>query len=147
MALCLVLLIAGLSVNFAHGDYRETWDRVVERDARVLSTAGQHLGRSITLGDRVLRAMRDDWQDPGFQALPAELRQRILFNRVLDKPVFGTILVLDREGRAVADSAPVPRAVQLAQRAYFQAQAGPMATALHQRALVTQLNKTLLRWP
>jgi hypothetical protein len=120
---------------------------VVERDARVLSTAGQHLGRSITLGDRVLRAMRDDWRDPGFQALPAELRQRILFNRVLDKPVFGTILVLDREGRAVADSAAVAPGGAAGAARTSRPRPGRWRQRLHQRALRDPAQQDAPRWP
>lgn len=143
MALCLALTMAGLSVHWARTDLRETWARVSEHDARALSQLGQELGRHVQLGDRVLQAMRDDWQDPGLQGLSPDLRQRLLFHRVIGEPVFAATLVLDPEGRAVADSASLaPRSMVANERDYFQVQSHAAQDALYiSRPFVSQIKK------
>lgn len=144
MALCLALTMAGLSVHWARTDLREAWGRVAKNDARVLSQLGQDLGRHVNLGDRVLRALRDDWEDPGLQGLAPALRQRLLFKRLTaGDPVFAATLILDRSGRAVADSAGlVPRPVTATQRDYFQAQWHAGRDALYiSHPFVSQIKK------
>lgn len=141
MALCLALMMAGLSVHWVRTDLRETWARVAERDAWVLSQLSQELGHNVSLGDRALSAMRDDWQDPALQSLAPEMRQRLLFNRVTGEPVFAATLVLDRAGRAVADSAGLaPRPVVARERDYFQVQGQADHDALYiSRPFVSQI--------
>jgi len=143
MALCLALTMAGLSVHWARTDLRETWGRVAEHDARVLAQLSQELARHVSLGDRVLGAIRDDWQDPGLQSLAPELRQRLLFKRLTGEPVFAATLVLDRAGLAVADSAGlVPRPVMATQRDYFQVQWRADRDALYiSHPFVSQIKK------
>lgn len=123
MALCLALTMAGLSVHWGQTDLRETWVRVAERDARLLSQLSQEIDRTVNQGDRLLRAMRDDWLDPGLQGLSPELRQRLLFKPLVSEPVFAATLVLDSTGRAMADSAGLAsRPVMARERDYFQIQ-------------------------
>src|SRR5450830_1392274 len=143
MALCLALTMAGLSVHWARTDLRETWVRVAEHDARVLSQLSQELARNVNLGDGVLRAMRDDWQDPGLQRLSPELRQRLLFKQVTGEPVFAATLVLDSTGQAVADSAGLAtRPVVGTERDYFKMQWRADHDALYiSHPFVSQLKK------
>jgi diguanylate cyclase (GGDEF)-like protein len=79
--------------------------------------------RNLEVYDLSLQAVIDAIQDPRLAALPADIRQNVLFDRSATARNLGVILVTDAAGNVVYDSRFIPpRKVNLADRDYFIAQ-------------------------
>ncbi|MEB0078790.1 sensor domain-containing diguanylate cyclase [Pseudomonas sp. CCI3.2] len=78
--------------------------------------------RNAELYDTSLLGMISAWQRPEVRNLTAAMRQLVLFDRSTAAPYKGELLLLDKNGDTLADSLSIiPRTVNLADRAHFQA--------------------------
>jgi diguanylate cyclase (GGDEF)-like protein len=78
--------------------------------------------RNAELYDTSLQGMIAAWQLPGIMAIPPQMRHLMLFDRSTAAPYKGDLLLLNKDGDILADSASViPRTANFADRAHFQA--------------------------
>ncbi len=84
--------------------------RLATESSKNLSLAIQRdLERTIRSYDLSLRAVINGAGDPEIMSLPARLRNRVLFDHSATAPYFGTIVLLDANGKVLADSAAASR--------------------------------------
>jgi signal transduction histidine kinase/CheY-like chemotaxis protein len=102
----------------------------------IAAGVAQDVARNIDLYDLSLQAVVRGLQWPHLKALPPELRQAILFQRVAHASYFGFTDVLDANGTVIADSRSAqPRGGNFASRDYFVAQRHDAPGALFPGAL------------
>lgn len=115
-----LMLLAAYAVLLARGDVTSGAETEALNIARA---AGQDITRNLELYDLELRTVARLMETPGVLALPAQLRQAMLFGGAARDEHFGFINVLDAHGDVVADSASaVPLGRNWAGRDYFTAQ-------------------------
>ncbi|WP_122316788.1 sensor domain-containing diguanylate cyclase [Pseudomonas cichorii] len=77
--------------------------------------------RNAELYDTSLQGIIKSWKRPDLADISAELRQLVLFDRSTIAPYKGDMVLLDKDGKILADSLSViPRNDNFAERAYFQ---------------------------
>lgn len=100
--------------------HREVGHSAALSTANLASSLAHDVERSADVLDRGLQAALQAWNDARVQALPADLRDLILFDNAAKAPGFGAVLVLDRTGAIRASSRPALLSVHLAgNRDYF----------------------------
>ena len=113
------------------------WHRDV---GRVLGASGEsaaaavadEVDRNIELLDFSLRGIAEQWITPDVQALPRRLRDMLLFDNTLRAPGFGTVMVLDADGRLVAQSTDQGVVgTSFADRDYFRVHTGTVGVGLY----------------
>lgn len=102
--------------------------RVAERQkaetaaTNLTSALTQHIARNVELYDETIKSIVAGLADPTVMSAAPAIRQRLLFDRVGSIPFVGSIVVEDEHGNVRLDSASlVPRTIDYADRAYFQA--------------------------
>ncbi|MCV4282829.1 sensor domain-containing diguanylate cyclase [Pseudomonas capsici] len=77
--------------------------------------------RNAELYDTSLQGILKSWKRPDLPDISAELRQLVLFDRSTIAPFKGDMVLLDKDGKIIADSLSViPRNDNFSDRAYFQ---------------------------
>lgn len=119
-ALAAVLLL-GTALTII--DMREkAWERASASARTLLESITRTVERDIELYDLSLRSVAERMQNPAFEMASPELRYLTLFDRAATAKGYGAIFVLDGNGNAFIESGqPIPRVLNGADRAYFQA--------------------------
>lgn len=98
----------------------DAWDNARRSSADVVSTVAHELGRSFQTYNLSLQHVVDELKTAGVMELPAELRDRVLFDRSTQAAYLGAILVLDARGNVFIDSRnPVPRRENFGDAEFF----------------------------
>ncbi|MBI6855293.1 sensor domain-containing diguanylate cyclase [Pseudomonas lijiangensis] len=88
--------------------------------------------RNAELYDTSLQGILKSWKRPDLTDISAELRQLVLFDRSTIAPFKGDMVLLDKDGKIIADSLSViPRNDNLSDRPYFQHHLNNPSTGLH----------------
>lgn len=117
----IALSIIGISAVSLWTDRRTAWLAAEGTSRNLLTALAQDIASNLAVVDLALREAGEAASDPALQALPPEARHRILFGPARFVDYIGGILVLDSEGRAVADSASTPpRPFEASDRDYFR---------------------------
>lgn len=102
--------------------------RVAERQKASIAAANlsaavtQDIARNIELYDISLQGVLEGLADPDVMALPAKIRNRVLFDRSVTAPFLGSVYVQNESGNVLFDSASlVPRPYNYADREFFLA--------------------------
>ncbi len=122
----LVLLAICLVFTFVMAAWHRDVGRVLGASGESVAAAvAGEVDRNIELLDFSLRGIAEQWDQPDVRALPPRLRDRVLFDGALRAPGFGMVMVLDRDGRLVAQSAELGGlGASFADRDYFRVHAG-----------------------
>jgi hypothetical protein len=134
LTVCAVLLYDGRQDALQHArDASRNTLLVIERD----------ILRNVELYDLSLQAVVDGVGQPEVMALPARLRDALLFDRAATAKDLGSMLVLDAAGNVLIDSrSEVPSHVNLADRRYFTVHRDNPAAGLYVSApLVSRIRK------
>ncbi|NMM88816.1 sensor domain-containing diguanylate cyclase [Rhodococcus sp. SRB_17] len=129
-----LLLSLGIGALFARAIWtlRDDQQRFAERTSVNLAyTLDQAIGRTVGALDHSLQGVVHELGNPAAMALPAALRDKLLFDNSLRLSGVGGVLVLDAEGHIVIDSGSAPaRQANLADRDYFRVFQGGAHTGL-----------------
>src|ERR1044072_6454620 len=119
--------LAGLAIKLAFfaaigWDFYPSRVSSTEQQAmNVASLVEQAVARDIELYDLSLHAVLDGIRDPEVMAQSPRVRHITLFDRSTTARGLGALVVLDQNGRSVADSVSLdPRAGNFADREYFK---------------------------
>ncbi|SDR51719.1 diguanylate cyclase [Rhizobiales bacterium GAS191] len=116
-----LLAICGIFAAVLLGEYQDVWAQALRQGGNLSAALRQDIARNVELYDLSLQAVVDGWENPKVRNQDPELRQMILFDRAATAPHLGAILVLDAQGKVVADSAGIaPRQADLAGQDYFK---------------------------
>ncbi|RYZ05917.1 MAG: GGDEF domain-containing protein [Comamonadaceae bacterium] len=103
-----------------------------EQAGNLALIAERDISRSLELYHLSLRAIAEGWEQPSLRALPAALRNRILFDRSLDSPYITSAVVLGPDGRIVANLKNAGTVgLDLSDREYFKGHAASADEGLH----------------
>ncbi len=121
----LVLLLICLVFTFVMAAWHRDVGRVLGASGESVAAAvAGEVDRNIELLDFSLRGIVEQWDMPEVQALSPRLRDRVLFDSALRAPGFGMVMVLDRDGLLVAQSAELGGlGASFADRDYFRVHA------------------------
>ncbi|MCY1395368.1 diguanylate cyclase (GGDEF) domain protein [compost metagenome] len=113
---CLAVLAIVAIVTFLLMRERSSVEQAAARSAsNIVQLIESDIVRNVELYDLSLQGLIWAVQRPELLAVPAELRQQILFNQAVTAPVRGDILWLDATGNVVADStSAIPRQANFA---------------------------------
>ena len=118
-----------VAICLVFGSVMAAWHADVGRalgasEQNVSSSVAHEVDRNVELLDLSIRAVAQQWGNEEVRALAPHLRDMVLFDNALRAPGFGTILVIDRDGRIVAGStAGWSPEIKLDDRDYFKVQA------------------------
>jgi diguanylate cyclase (GGDEF)-like protein len=120
----LVLSLLSIWVLFAGiltESYQNEWRSASLFVGNVDSLLEQAISRDIELYDLSLKSTVSGYANQHAENLPPDLRQRVLFDQSSNATGLGSILILDRDGTAVADSrSETPRSFNGANMDYFK---------------------------
>ncbi|MGO4328565.1 diguanylate cyclase [Cupriavidus sp. 2TAF22] len=123
-AIALTCAVAGL-VAFALIQMRS--DALVgagEASSNVALTLERSISRNLHIYELALGGVMETMQDPVVMAMPAQLRQRVIFDRSMNAEDMGSLLATDAQGNLVLDSTSwPPRRNNVSDRDYFQVHA------------------------
>lgn len=112
-------VFAGIAVE----TYRTEWVNASMFAGNVATLIEEGITRDIELYDMSLKALADNAADPDVALLTPVMRQRVLFDQSAGASGLGSLLVLDKGGKVVADSkGRAPPHLDLSDRDYFVAQ-------------------------
>ncbi len=101
----LVLIAICLVFAFVMAAWHRDVGRVLGASGeRVVAAVAGEVDRNIELLDFSLRGVAAQWDMPDVQSLSPRLRDLVLFENAMRALGFGTLLVLDRDGRLVGQS-------------------------------------------
>lgn len=101
-----------------HGSAEQAAVRAASNIVQLIDADVEH---NVELYDASLRGLIEATRIKDLDAIPAEVRHRVLFDRATSVPHKGDILLLDNKGDVIADSASLtPRTGNFADREYFQ---------------------------
>lgn len=101
---------------------RDAIDHARAASANLALTLERSISRNLQVYELSMRRVIDGIKDPETMALPAAVRQMVLFDRSINAEDMGSLLATDERGNLVLDSrASPPRPVNVADRDYFQA--------------------------
>lgn len=120
---CLAVLAIVAIVSYLVMRERISIEQSAARSAsNIVQLIESDIVRNVELYDLSLRGLIWAVKQPQLSALPAELRQQVLFNQAFTAPVRGDILWIDAQGNVAADSTSViPRQANFADSKVFQA--------------------------
>ncbi len=129
---CLAVLAIVAIVSYLVMRERSNIEQSATRSAsNIVQLIESDIVRNVELYDLSLRGLIWAVKQPQLRALPAELRQQVLFNQAFTTPVRSHILWLDAQGNVVADSTSViPRQANFADSEVFQAHRQNASTEL-----------------
>lgn len=103
---------------------QESWTTANTGAKNLLTILSQDIENRIDVYDDALESVASRLEQGGLADLPADLQQSVLFDRVLKKPYFSSLLVLDSVGNVLRDAGAFPaRTDNFADRVYFQVHA------------------------
>jgi PAS domain S-box-containing protein len=98
------------------------YDRAVRAGENVLLGLEHDIRHSVDTMDIALRAAISGTRLPELAALPADVRQAVLFDGAIGTQVFGGVSITDERGQVVyASTAETPLSVNVSDRYYFKA--------------------------
>lgn len=98
----------------------DAWNRAQQDTANLAQALEQDINHSLSNYNQALIGTQDAFRMPGLGDLTPDLRQAVVFSRATAQADFGSIIILDRDGRSVLASNPnVPPRSELADRDYF----------------------------
>lgn len=125
VAVALIVVIQAWALG---GSYQAEWKLETRSAENTLHTIAANIQRNLELIDLSLARLADAAMDPSVRTLPPAIRMKVLFDNSASARGFGAMLVVDADGKIVADSASdPPRVANLADRDYFKAQIEPGA--------------------
>lgn len=107
-------------------DARSDARRAAETSELNLATAlARDIDHTLERLDQSIQAARDAWSDPRVRALDPDLRRLAVFGNIATARQIDRVLIIDRNGAAVADSGfIIPRVHDFRDADFFVAQAG-----------------------
>ncbi len=120
--LCLVITWIGLGLAL-NAAYRQQWQDASSYADNVAKLLAADLETNFTLCDQSLQALMSNLSSPVLMSLPPALRHQAMFNSSFNLPIFGSLIVTDKEGiiREHAN-APIARRIDVSDREYFKDQ-------------------------
>ncbi|MFG1262771.1 sensor domain-containing diguanylate cyclase [Xanthobacter aminoxidans] len=119
----LILAIVGMQSFALWRSYQETWHDGERYTANTISVLAGAIERDFLLVESSLTGLAEALREPTLMALPAALRQRVLFRRAGDANDFGVMLVLDAQGNVLFDDSEEDLSgINFADRDYFRVQ-------------------------
>ena len=120
--LCLVTTWIGLGLVLSAA-YRQQWDDASSYADNVAKLLAADLETNFALCDQSLQALLSNLSNPVLMNLPQALRHQAMFNSSFNLPIFGSLVVTDKDGiiREHAN-APITRRIDVADREYFKVQ-------------------------
>ncbi|WP_369818244.1 cache domain-containing protein [Acidovorax sp. Root219] len=120
----LALLVSlGIGLLFARTIWtmrEDSWDYASRTNANLASTLERSIGGTLRSLDESLKGVVAGLERPEVMALPADIRNGVLFDNSLQVPGSGSVLVVDDRGDVVLDSSTLkPRQANFADRDYF----------------------------
>lgn len=120
LIICVIILVQATALLKSRED---TWDEANRSAENVLRTLATTIERNFDVIELSMAGVHDALALPDLAAMPAALRQQLLFDRTVSTQFLDSLVVLDAEGHIVFDSgSPVPRKGSFADRDYFLAQ-------------------------
>jgi diguanylate cyclase (GGDEF)-like protein len=111
------VLFAGILIE----SYQNEWRSASLFAGNVDSLLEQAISRDVELYDLSLKSTVEGYANQHAENLPPDLRQRVLFDQSTNATGLGSILILDKDGTAVADSRfGTPRSFNGANMDYFK---------------------------
>ncbi|GLC92253.1 GGDEF domain-containing protein [Cupriavidus sp. TA19] len=124
VTIALACAIAGLGAAALARMRSDALASASEASANLALTLERSISRNLHSYEFAIAGVADAIRAPEVMQLPTALRQRVLFDRSLNAEDMGSLLVADASGNLVLDSHKwPPRAVNVADRDYFQAHA------------------------
>ena len=122
IVLCLASIWTGLGLVM-HAAHRQLWDDASAYTDNVAKLLVGDLERNFALCDLSLQALLANLSNPALLSLPPTLRHQAMFNSSFDLPIFGSLLVTDKDG-VISEHAntPLTRRVDVSDRDYFKVQ-------------------------
>ena len=106
-----------------HASYREHWDDASSYADNVAKLLAVDIETNFALCDLSLQAILSNLTNPALMNLPEELRHQAMFNSSMNLPIFGSLLVIGKDGIIRADVRdPVVRHLDVSDRDYFKVQ-------------------------
>ena len=103
--------------------YRSEWQGAALYGRNVATLIERDIARTIELYDLSIQAASVDAEDPEIMALPADVRRRVLFDSSANASGLGTIMIVDKTGKAIADARGIVKpGTDFSDRDYFTAQ-------------------------
>ncbi|PHN32663.1 sensor domain-containing diguanylate cyclase [Pseudomonas sp. ICMP 561] len=116
-----IAAIAIIVVSLLIRERRDANEAAARASSNIVSLIDADVLRNAELYDTSLQGMISAWQMPELQNIAPNLRHLVLFDRSTAARYKGDLLLIDKDGRILADSTSVtPRTVNLADRAHFQ---------------------------
>ena len=129
----LVLVAICLVFTFVMAAWHRDVGRVLGASGETVAAAvAGEVDRNIELLDFSLQGVAEQWQMPDVQGLAPRLRDLMLFDNAMRAPGFGTVMVLDGDGRVVGQSSgAVQIGTDFSDRDYFRVHAGTTSVGLY----------------
>lgn len=152
----LLLFVWAFSGWVLYKSRHDAYDRARENARNLVLVIERDIARNIELYDLSLQAVVDGVGDPEVMALPARLRNEVLFDRAASGKYLGTIYVINEHGDIVLNSRSIPAHTgNFADRNYFVYHrehpggglriSKPYASRLRQGALTIALSRRITR--
>ena len=120
--LCLIIVWIGLGVVL-RAAYHEQWEDASTYADNVAGLLVADLETNFTICDLPLQALLSELSNPALMSLPPVLRHQALFNKSFDLPIFGSLVVTDKDGIIREHAhAPLMHRIDVADRDYFKVQ-------------------------
>lgn len=120
-SLLAVTAIAIIVVSLLIRERRDANEAAARSSANIVRLIDADVLRNAELYDTALQGMINAWKMPALQNIAPDLRHLVLFDRSTAARYKGDLLLLDRDGRILADSTSLaPRPYNLADRPHFQ---------------------------
>ncbi len=120
--LCVVTMWCTLGVVL-NASHHQQWDDASAYADNIAKLLAADLETNFALCDQSLQALMSNISNPALMGLPPALRYQAMFNSSFNLPIFGSLVVTDKDGiiREHAN-APVTRRIDVADRDYFKVQ-------------------------
>ncbi|GJD80619.1 sensor domain-containing diguanylate cyclase [Methylobacterium gregans] len=103
---------------------RDAWEKAEQTSRNLIQVIERDVARNVEIIDLSLQAIVDNLKAPALAQASRELRQLVLFDRVVNAKDVGVVLVLDEHGDSIMDAASLTaRHTNNADRTYFKAHA------------------------
>ena len=126
LAATIVFSLVSIWVIFAaiaYETYRTEWRAAALYSQNVATLIERDIARTIELYDISIHAASIDAEDRAVMALPAGLRNRVLFDSSSNASGLGTLFIVDKNGKVTADSRNIMKpGLDFSDRDYFFAQ-------------------------
>ncbi|MBB6510489.1 diguanylate cyclase (GGDEF)-like protein/PAS domain S-box-containing protein [Rhizobium soli] len=110
----------------------DSWTTANTNAQNLLTVLSQDIENRIDVYDDAIKSVASKLEQGQLGDLSPALQQSLLFDQVLKKPYFSSLLVLDSVGNVVRDAGAFPaRTDNFSDRAYFQVHAAGQASGLY----------------